>query len=156
MTNQLGFSEYTNFIIMPSLLLRIEVGPYHWHTTAFQKSQPKNKNSAKRKLKKICCPLWGHGAHSANFGEKVHKPKSKFYGSLDTKQLIFTHTVFPRIVSAETILFWKKPYVLWPLVSVHTGAETIQGRKLFKGGNYSRKYGKKDTIQNFSPLKLLL
>ena len=28
------------------------------------------------------------------------------------------------------------------LVTVHTGAETIQGRKLFKGGNYSRKYGK--------------
>ena len=26
-------------------------------------------------------------------------------------------------------------------MSVHTGAETIQGRKLFKGGNYSRKYG---------------
>jgi len=29
------------------------------------------------------------------------------------------------------------------LVTVHTGAETIQGRKLFKGGNYSRKYGLK-------------
>ena len=28
------------------------------------------------------------------------------------------------------------------LCTVHTGAETIQGRKLFKGGNYSRKYGK--------------
>ena len=27
------------------------------------------------------------------------------------------------------------------LITVHTGAETIQGRKLFKGGNYSRKYG---------------
>ena len=26
-------------------------------------------------------------------------------------------------------------------VTVHTGAETIQGRKLFKGGNYWRKYG---------------
>ena len=25
--------------------------------------------------------------------------------------------------------------------TVHTGAETIQGRKLFKGGNYMRKYG---------------
>ena len=51
------------------------------------------------------------------------------------------HTVFPRIVSAETILFWIWPYVLWPLVTVHKSAETIQGRKLFKGGNYSRKYG---------------
>ena len=27
------------------------------------------------------------------------------------------------------------------MVTVHTGAETIQGSKLFKGGNYSRKYG---------------
>ena len=26
-------------------------------------------------------------------------------------------------------------------MTVHTGAETIQGRKQFKGGNYSRKYG---------------
>ena len=25
--------------------------------------------------------------------------------------------------------------------TVHTGVETIQGRKLFKDGNYSRKYG---------------
>ena len=50
-------------------------------------------------------------------------------------------TVFPRIVSAETILFWIWPYVLWPLVTVHKSGETIQGRKLFKGGNYSRKYG---------------
>ena len=49
-------------------------------------------------------------------------------------------TVFPRIVSAETILFWIYPYALWPLITVHTGAETIQGRNLFKGGNYSRKY----------------
>ena len=28
-----------------------------------------------------------------------------------------------------------------PKVTVHNGAETIQGRKLFKGGNYMRKYG---------------
>ena len=28
-----------------------------------------------------------------------------------------------------------------PKVTVHKGAETIQGRKLFKGGNYMRKYG---------------
>ena len=26
-------------------------------------------------------------------------------------------------------------------VTVHKSADTIQGRKLFKGGNYSRKYG---------------
>ena len=29
-------------------------------------------------------------------------------------------------------------------VAVHTGGETIQGRKLFKGGNYTRKYGMSD------------
>ena len=28
-----------------------------------------------------------------------------------------------------------------PKVTVHKCAETIQGRKLFKGGNYMRKYG---------------
>ena len=47
------------------------------------------------------------------------------------------HTVFPRIVSVETILFWIWPYVQWPLVTVHTGAETIQGRKLFVEIRYS-------------------
>ena len=29
-----------------------------------------------------------------------------------------------------------------PKVTVHKCAETIQGRKLFKGGNYRRKYGR--------------
>ena len=57
------------------------------------------------------------------------------------------YTVFPRIVSAETVLFWTLPYVLWPLMTVHKSAETIQGRKLFKGGNYSRKYGRRNQIQ---------
>ena len=28
-----------------------------------------------------------------------------------------------------------------PKITVHKGAETIQGRKLSKGGNYMRKYG---------------
>ena len=28
-----------------------------------------------------------------------------------------------------------------PKVTVHKSAETIQGRKLFKGGNYMRNYG---------------
>ena len=46
-------------------------------------------------------------------------------------------TVFPHIVSAETILFEFGN----PKVTVHKGAETIQGRQLFKGGNYMRKYG---------------
>ena len=49
--------------------------------------------------------------------------------------------VFPGIVSAETIIFLIWPYVLYLYVTVHKSAETIQGRKLFKGVNYSRKYG---------------
>ena len=32
-------------------------------------------------------------------------------------------------------------YTFLNLTFVHTGAETIQERKLFKGGNYMRKYG---------------
>ena len=81
----------------------------------------------------------------------------------------FANTVFPHIVSAETILFWLWAYVLWPLITVHKYAETIQGRKLFKGGNYMRKYGNrkcfrfvqvatfiwKDTIANVRGFNLL-
>ena len=50
------------------------------------------------------------------------------------------YTVFPRIVSAESILFWIWPYVLWPLETVHKNTETIKGRKLIKGRNYLQKY----------------
>ena len=46
------------------------------------------------------------------------------------------HTVFPHIVSAETILFWLWLYVLWPLITVHKCAETIQGRKLYEEIRY--------------------
>jgi hypothetical protein len=38
-----------------------------------------------------------------------------------------------------------------PKVTVHKCAETIQGRKLFKGGNYSRKYG---TFFQTRPVKM--
>ena len=31
-----------------------------------------------------------------------------------------TNTIFLQIVSAETTLFWIKPYVVWPLFTVHT------------------------------------
>ena len=48
------------------------------------------------------------------------------------------HTVFPHIVSS--LEWFSHIYVLWPLITVHKTAETIQGRKLFKGRNYSRKY----------------
>ena len=53
----------------------------------------------------------------------------------------YSNTVFPHIVSTETILFWLWSYLLWPLVTVHKCAETNHGRKLFKVGNYMRKYG---------------
>ena len=46
-------------------------------------------------------------------------------------------TVFPHIVSAETILFWIWPYVLWPLVTVHKCAETIQVQKLYEEIRYA-------------------
>ena len=35
----------------------------------------------------------------------------------------------------------KRSQYISPKVTVHKGAETIQGRKLFKGVNYMRKYG---------------
>ena len=54
-------------------------------------------------------------------------------------------TIFPHIVSAETTFFLhleiQRSQYISPKVTVHKGAETIQGRKLFKGGNYMRKYG---------------
>ena len=43
--------------------------------------------------------------------------------------------------SSETILFWiwkSKGHSIRPKVTVHKCAETIQERKLFKGGNYMR------------------
>ena len=59
--------------------------------------------------------------------------------------------VFSQIVSAETILFWK--WKMWKFlysfrimaifffINWIVATETIQGGKLFKGGNYSRIYG---------------
>ena len=58
-------------------------------------------------------------------------------------------TVFPHIVSAETIFFIveiQRSQYIRPKVTVHKCAESIQGRKLFKGGNYMRKYGNPVTV----------
>ena len=53
--------------------------------------------------------------------------------------IVLMYTVFLQIVSAETILFWIRQYVCTvTFVAFHKSAETFQGRKLFKGGNYSR------------------
>ena len=49
------------------------------------------------------------------------------------------NTVFPHIVSRK-LFFFEFGH---PKITVHKGAETIQGRKLFKEGNYSRE----ETIQ---------
>ena len=59
-----------------------------------------------------------------------------------------SYTVFPHIVSAATILFWiyiswkfhivSASYVMKTWIVSSLGGKTIQGRKLFKGGNYSR------------------
>ena len=52
-------------------------------------------------------------------------------------------TVFPNIVSYSFLnLEIQRSQYIRSKVTVHKGAETIQGRKLFKGGNYMRKYGK--------------
>ena len=40
-------------------------------------------------------------------------------------------------------------------MTVHTGAETIQGRKLFKDGNYMRKYGISFKISVFSDVQVI-
>ena len=54
----------------------------------------------------------------------------------------------------------QRSHYIRPKVTVHKGAETIQGRKLFKGGNYMRKYGMyyfnflMPTKQNFCSINL--
>ena len=69
-------------------------------------------------------------------------------------------TVFPHIVAAETILFWiykilklhifSTSYVMKTWIVSSLGAETIQGWKLFKGGNYMRKYGNSLLINSWA------
>ena len=89
--------------------------------------------------------LYHHSAHSDTFYFHFFYMLSDWVEILQDFSKKILKTVFPRIVSAETILFWIWPYVLWPLTFTSyiwiVAAETIQGRKLFKGGNYSRKYG---------------
>ena len=50
-------------------------------------------------------------------------------------ELFKNYTVFPHIVPWKLFFFEFRN----SKVTVHKGAETIQGRKLFKGGNYMRK-----------------
>ena len=52
------------------------------------------------------------------------------------------NTIFPHIVSAETIFFLsleiQRSQYIRPKVTIHKCAETIQGRRLVKGGNNSK------------------
>ena len=86
----------------------------------------------------FCC-LWSlyvqslEGRRVEELRQKVAAEAGIFLINFDVHVLpaLYTNlyipsTVFPRIVSAETILFWIWPYVLWPLVTVHKSAETIQ------------------------------
>ena len=52
----------------------------------------------------------------------------------------------PPITTGTPNVFHLSGITVWfkfgnPKVTVHKCAETLQGRKLFKGGNYMRKYG---------------
>ena len=68
---------------------------------------------------------------------------------------IVGYTVFPQIVSAETVLFWRWKmwkfsysfpqygnFLLHELNTCRGRGDTIWKRQLFNWGNYSRKYGK--------------
>ena len=57
---------------------------------------------------------------------------------------VFSSYSFHGNYSFLNLEFQRSQYIR-PKVTVHKGAETIQGRKLFKGGNYMRKYGIKDS-----------
>jgi len=62
-------------------------------------------------------------------------------------------TIFSHIVSTETTFLHleiQRSQYISPKVIVHKGAETIQGRKLFKGGNYEE-----IRYTDFSPYYLL-
>ena len=54
---------------------------------------------------------------------------------MDGKQnlIYFLHTVFPHIVYSFLNLEIQRSQYIRPKVTIHKGAETIQGRKLFKG-----------------------
>ena len=45
----------------------------------------------------------------------------------------------------------QRSHYISPKVTVHKGAETIQARKLFKGGKYMRKYGNLIPIGRLRP-----
>ena len=73
-------------------------------------------------------------------------------------QIIYSSSVVPHIVSAGNYSLWNLEIAansnscsnisIFDLVNQIFAAETIQGRKLFKGGNYMRKYSSHRKVKN--------
>ena len=53
----------------------------------------------------------GHGSHSANFDEKVHKPESKLYGRIGANLQLFVHKSYEieYISASRHFGFWGTP-----------------------------------------------
>ena len=68
---------------------------------------------------------------------------SKFYslGNPESPRDYIFHFKIPYFLISFLDLEIQRSQYIRPKVTVHKGAETIQGRKLFKGGKYMRKYG---------------
>ena len=66
----------------------------------------------------------------------IERPVTRYVSVLEYLRAIIRYTVFPHIVSAETILFLnleiQRSQYIRPKVTVHKGVETIQGRKLYE------------------------
>ena len=70
--------------------------------------------------------------------QNFHEKTPNYFALFQKLTLALIMRVFSQVLSAETIFFWIWPYLLWPLVTVHKSAETIQGRKLFAEIRYFR------------------
>ena len=86
--------------------------------------------------------LWVCCQYLSNFVSPDSKPHHQNYLSiiwLKSRYCISSYSFHGNY----SFLNWKSKdsHYIRPKVTVHKGAETIQGRKLFKGGNYMRKYG---------------
>ena len=78
------------------------------------------------------CRFFNRGGIDATAGSKWEK--------LDQNVYRISSYSFRGNYSFLNLEIQRSQYIR-PKVTVHKGAETIQGRKLFKGGNYMRKYG---------------
>ena len=108
--NQIGSNYLGHKNFEPSILIRFTYRMYNTYVARLTL------------IEQTLFPMWRNFDFLLNEMMKLLKPVMK----ID----LFLYTVFPQIVSVETILFWIWPYALWP-VTVHKSVETIQGRKLF-------------------------